>query len=46
MNNGKKMKTTAMGLYRVWGLGMEKTMETTIMRYTGPTIRIHSFIPS
>ena len=26
--------------------GMEKTMETIIMGYTGTTIRIHSFNPS
>ena len=38
----KKMETN-IGL-RVWGLAMEKKMETTIMGYIGTAI--HSFIPS
>ena len=31
--------------FRVWGLGMEKKMETIILGYVGTTIRIHPFIP-
>ena len=41
---GRHMEATC--LWLAGNEGLEKKMETTMMAFTGTTIRIHSFIPS
>ena len=38
--------TSITGFWSAGNEGMERKMQLTIMGYIGPTIRIHSFIPS